>query len=111
MTYLHGRTLGVEHAGVKGLVPVVESDDVEADGLGDGEDEGQQPYGHDLEDSQQGDAHPLDPAPGGHRSVPVEDGHVVRGQRLSHSRTPKDNFKKLMFLCLISRKCGSGRLS
>lgn len=92
MTYLHRRTLGIEHAGAKGLVSVVEGDDVEADGLGYGEDEGQHPYGQDLKDSQQGDAHPLDSAPGGHRPVPVEDGHVVRGQRSTHSNPLDENF-------------------
>lgn len=87
-TYLHRlHALGVEHAGANRLVPVFELDDVEADGLGHGEDEGQQPYGRDLEDGQQGDAHPLDSAPGGHGPVPVEDGHAAKGQRSSHSGT------------------------
>lgn len=74
-TYLHHLyALGVEHAGAKRLVPVFELDNVEGDGLGHGEDEGQHPYEHDLKDGQQGDAHPLDSAPGGHGPVPVEDG-------------------------------------
>lgn len=106
MTYHHCRTLGVEHAGAKRLVPVVEADDVEADGLGHGQDEGQHPYGQDLKDGQQGDANPLDSAPGGHSPVPGEDGHVVRGQRSTHSKPFKDNLKMLTFPCKISSKTG-----
>lgn len=86
-TYFHHWTTGVEHAGAKRLVPVLEADDVEADGLGYGEEEGQHPYGPDLEDGQQGDAHPLDSAPGGYGPVPVEDGRAVIGQRSTHSGT------------------------
>lgn len=95
VTHLHRRTFGVEHAGAKRLVPVVEADDVEADGLGYGEDQGQHPYGQDLKDSQQGDPHPLDSAPGGHRPVPVQDGHVVRGQRSTHSSLLEKQFKNV----------------
>lgn len=98
MTHLHRRTFGVEHAGAKRLVPVVEADDVEADGLGHGEHEGQHPYGQDLKDGQQRDAHPLDSAPRGHRPVPVKDGHVVRGQRSTHSSPLKDHLNMLMFV-------------
>lgn len=59
------------------MVPVVEGDDVESDGLRHGEDDRQHPNGHDLHHCQQGDAHPLNSAPGRHSSVPGAQKHSV----------------------------------
>ena len=74
MAYLHEVILGVEHAGAYGfVVPVGEGDHVETDGLGDCQEERQQPNGHDLYDGEQRDAHALNSAPGGHGSVPERD--------------------------------------
>lgn len=71
MAYQHEFTLGVQHAGAHGLVPVVEDDDVESDGLWHGEEERQPPNGHDLHHCQPWDPHPLNSAPGRHSSVPA----------------------------------------
>lgn len=105
--------LGVEHAGVKRLVPVLEADHVEADGLGDGQDEGQHPYAQDLQDGQRGDAHPLDSAPGRHGPVPVVDGAL--GQRSKVKPFLRPPAMGLGILCkkvcvgffLYSGKCGT----
>lgn len=70
-THFHEVSFGVKHAGAYGLVPVAEGDHVEDDRLGYGQDERHQPNGHDLDDGEQGDAHPLHPAPGRHGPVPV----------------------------------------
>lgn len=70
------------------MVPVAEMDNVEADRLRYGQEEGQHPDGQDLKDGQQRDAHSLNPAPGRHGPVPVEGGDPVRtSHRLAGQRS------------------------
>lgn len=71
IAYQHEVTLGVEHAGAQGLVPVVEADYVEANRLRYSQEECQHPNRHNFYDCQQRDAHSLNSAPGCHGPVPV----------------------------------------
>lgn len=68
----HEVRLWSEHAGVESLVSVRERDNVKTNGLWDGEEEREDPDRHDLKDSEGRDAHPLHPAPGSHRTIPVD---------------------------------------
>lgn len=88
VAYQHEFTLGVQHAGAHGLVPVVEDDDVEPDGLRHGEEERQHPDGHDLHHGHHGDPHPLNSAPGRHGSVPAHT-NTPNGAQATHSLSPQ----------------------
>lgn len=87
--YQHEVTLGVQHAGAYGLVLVVEGDDVKSDGLRHGQDDRQDPNGGDLHHGQQRDAHPLNPAPGRHGSVPGTQKHSVMATESAPATPPK----------------------
>lgn len=72
--YLHELGCGVEHAGSMLLPLVLKGYYDEADRFRDGQDKGQDPDGHNFNGGNQGDPNPLNTTPGGHCSVPEEEG-------------------------------------